>query len=189
MQDTIILVGLAITFVAAAAAAAMAMRATTALKRLTARTEQQYALVVKMVAVLKTKSATNAVAEHAEIIYQDLLNSLIPIMAAIDVMPRATSEHPLWRALGGIMDDYAKNPFTLEKLRRAIKLDSEVARSVEKYMAMADRLLANVTATEPNGILAATFTNGLLGQSLTFFAQARTLAANTDPTIDNGRGI
>ena len=138
--------------------------------------EYQYNLIVKMQSVLKTKSATNAVAENAEIIYQDLLQSLIPIMAAINVMPRNTTEHPLWRALGGIMDEYAKNPFALEKLRRAIKLDSEIARNIENYISRADRLLHHLNATEPDGILAATFTDGLLGQSLTFFTQAQTLA-------------
>ena len=101
-------------------------------------------------------------------------------MAAIDVMPRATPEHPLWRALGGILDEYNKNPFVLEKLRRCIKLDSEVARSVDNYMSRADAFLQHLTTTEPEGILSATFTDGLLGQSLTFFAQARTLAAQSN---------
>ncbi len=137
----------------------------------------QYNLMVKIQTVLKNKTATNAVAENAEMIYQDLLQNLIPVMAAIDIMPRATAEHPLWRALGGIMDEYAKNPFALEKLRRAIKLDPDVARNIDNYMNRADRLLTHLTTTEPNGILAATFTDGLLGQSLTFFAQAKQLAA------------
>lgn len=137
----------------------------------------QYGLVVKMQATLRNKYATNAVAENAEMIYQDLLQSLIPIMAAIDIMPRNTPEHPLWRALGGILDEYAKNPFALEKLRRAIKLDAEVARSVDNYLNRADAFLHHLTATEPNGILTTTFTDGLLGQSLTFFTQARQLAA------------
>lgn len=136
----------------------------------------QYSLIVKIQSVLKNKSATNAVAENAEMIYQDLLQSLIPIMAAIDIMPRNTSEHPLWRALGGIMDEYARNPFALEKLRRAIKLDSEIARNVDNYMRRADAFLAHLNATEPDGILSTTFTDGLLGQSLTFFAQAKQLA-------------
>ena len=136
----------------------------------------QYSLIVKIQSVLKNKSATNAVAENAEMIYQDLLQSLIPIMAAIDIMPRNTSEHPLWRALGGIMDEYARNPFALEKLRRAIKLDSEIARNVDNYMRRGDAFLAHLNATEPDGILSTTFTDGLLGQSLTFFAQAKQLA-------------
>ncbi len=140
----------------------------------------QYNLIVKIQSVLKNKSATNAVAENAEMIYQDLLQNLIPIMAAIDIMPRNTSEHPLWRALGGIMDEYAKNPFALEKLRRCIKLDSEVARSIDNYMSRADSFLHHLTTTDPDGILSATFTDGLLGQSLTFFAQAKQLAAQSN---------
>ncbi len=136
----------------------------------------QYDLIVKIQSVLKNKSATNAVAENAEMIYQDLLQNLIPIMAAIDIMPRNTPEHPLWRALGGIMDEYAKNPFALEKLRRCIKLDAEVSRNVDNYMNRSDAFLRHLNATEPDGILAATFTDGLLGQSITFFAQARQLA-------------
>lgn len=142
--------------------------------------EHQYNLIVKIQSVLKNKSATNAVTENAEMIYQDLLQNLIPIMAAIDIMPRNTPEHALWRALGGIMDEYAKNPFALEKLRRAIKLDSEVARSIDNYMRRADNFLHHLTTTEPDGLLSTTFTDGLLGQSLTFFAQAKQLATQNN---------
>lgn len=140
----------------------------------------QYNLIVKIQSTLKNKTATNAVSENAEMIYQDLLQNLIPIMASIDVMPRATSEHPLWRAIGGIMDEYAKNPFILEKLRRCIKLDSEVSRSIDNYMNRADSFLNHLTTTDPDGILATTFTDGLLGQSLTFFTQAKQLAHQTN---------
>ena len=136
--------------------------------------------VIKMQNTLKTKSATNAVAEHAEMIYQDLLQNLIPILAALDIMPRNTSEHPLWRTLGGLLDEYAKNPFVMEKLRRAIKLDTNIKRDVSNYMSRAENLLENLNATEPNGILATTFLNGLLGQSLTFFTQAYQLATTDD---------
>ena len=136
----------------------------------------QYTLIVKIQNMLKNKSATNAVAEHAEMIYQDLLQNLIPILAALDIMPRNTSEHPLWRTLGGLLDEYAKNPFVMEKLRRAIKLDSAVRRSVSNYMERADNLLKQLATNEPDGILATTFINGLLGQSLTFFTQAYQLA-------------
>ena len=138
--------------------------------------EHQYNLIVKMQSTLKNKSATNAVAETAEMIYQDLLQNLIPVMASIDIMPRNTPEHALWRALGGIMDEYAKNPFALEKLRRAIKLDTEVARCIDNYMRRADSFLHQLTTSEPDGLLSSTFTDGLLGQSLTFFAQAKQLA-------------
>ena len=136
----------------------------------------QYNLLVKIQTVLKNKFSVNETTDKAEIIYQDLLQDLIPIMAAIDVMPRTTSEHPLWRALGGIMDEYAKNPFVLEKLRRAIKLDSNIAHNVGHYMNRANLFLQHMSATDTDGILSTTFTDGLLGQSLTFFAQAQALA-------------
>ncbi len=137
----------------------------------------QYNLVMKLQSALKNKTATNAVTENAEMIYQDLLQKLIPVMAAIDVMPRVTTEHPLWRALGGIMDEYAKNPFILENLRRKIKLDPEIARNIDGYIARADAFLNYLSTNDGDGILTATFTDGLLGQSVTFFAQAKQLAA------------
>ena len=138
----------------------------------------QYSLIVKIQNFLKSKSATNAVAEHAEVIYQDLLQNLIPILAALDIMPRNTTEHPLWRTLGGLLDEYAKNPFVMEKLRRAIKLDSEVKRNVSNYISRAENLLNHMNDIEPDGILATTFMNGLLGQSLTFFTQGYQLATD-----------
>lgn len=156
--------------------AIIAFRTNSKIQNINKTLEHQYNIIIKMQSLLKTKSATNAVAENAEMIYQDLLQSLIPVMASINVMPRNTTEHPLWRALGGIMDEYAKNPFALEKLRRAIKLDVGVARNIDNYIARANQLLRHLNTTEPDGILAATFTNGLLGQSLTFFTQAQTLA-------------
>ncbi len=139
-------------------------------------TAMQYNMILRIGAALKNKTATNAVAENAEMIYQDLLQNLIPVMAAIDVMPRNTPEHPLWRALGGILDEYARDPFVLEKLRRAIKLNAEVARNLNNYISRADSFLHHLTTTDPDGILGATFTDGLLGQSVTFFTQAIQLA-------------
>ena len=136
----------------------------------------QYNLLVKIQNVLKNKMSVNETTDKAEIIYQDLLQDLIPIMATIDVMPRSTSEHPLWRALGGIMDEYAKNPFVLEKLRRAIKLDQNIAHNITHYLNRANMFLQHMAANDTDGILATTFTDGLLGQSLTFFAQAQALA-------------
>lgn len=176
MYNTLILAGICIVILICGMMAWFAARINARVRDMNRTLTHQYNLIVKMQSILKNKSATNAVAENAEMIYQDLLQNLIPIMAAIDIMPRTTTEHPLWRALGGIMDEYAKNPFALEKLRRAIKLDPEVARNVDNYMNRADRLLQHLTTTEPDGILAATFTDGLLGQSLTFFAQAKQLA-------------
>lgn len=138
----------------------------------------QYNMLMKIQQALKSKFSVNETTDKAEIIYQDLLQDLIPIMAAIDIMPRTTSEHPLWRALGGIMDEYAKNPFVLEKLRRAIKLDSNITHNVSHYLNRANQFLQHMANTDTDGILSTTFTDGLLGQSLTFFAQAQALAAS-----------
>ena len=179
MQSAIILILLTIIAIATGALSIYIRRTNTHITNLNKALEHQYNLLVKIQSTLKNKSATNAVAEHAEMIYQDLLQNLIPIMAAIDIMPRNTPEHALWRALGGIMDEYAKNPFALEKLRRAIKLDSEVIRNIDNYMRRADIFLQHLTTTEPDGLLSSTFTDGLLGQSLTFFAQAKQLAAQS----------
>ncbi len=176
MENILVLSGIVLLIITSVSIIAILCGINTRVRAMTKTLTYQYNLIVKMQKVLKNKSATNAITENAEIIYQDLLQSLIPIMAAIDVMPRNTTEHPLWRALGGIMDEYAKNPFALEKLRRCIKLDSEVARNIDNYMTRADSFLHYLTTTEPEGILAATFTDGLLGQSLTFFAQAKQLA-------------
>ncbi len=176
MENTIILIGLGLLVVISATSAIFMNAMNSRLREMARTLTHQYNMIIKLQATLKNKSATNAVAENAEMIYQDLLQNLIPIMASIDVMPRNTPEHSLWRAIGGIMDEYAKNPFTLEKLRRCIKLDSEVARNIDNYMHRADTLLQHLTMTEPDGILATTFTDGLLGQSLTFFTQARQLA-------------
>ncbi len=180
MQNTLIIIGISVVLLIQIVIFYYIYTTNSRIRDVAKTLTHQYNLIVKIQSVLKNKSATNAVAENAEMIYQDLLQNLIPIMAAIDVMPRNTNEHPLWRALGGIMDEYAKNPFALEKLRRCIKLDAEVARSVDNYMNRADGFLNHLTTTDPDGILAATFTDGLLGQSLTFFAQAKQLAAQTN---------
>jgi hypothetical protein len=180
MQNIIIFITLSVILALAVSGIVFAHTMNKRIAEITKTLELQHRLIIKIQSVLKNKSATNAVAENAEMIYQDLLQSLIPIMAAIDIMPRNTAEHPLWRALGGIMDEYAKNPFTLEKLRRCIKLDSEVARNIDNYMHRADSFLHHLTTTETDGLLSATFTDGLLGQSLTFFAQAKQLATQNN---------
>lgn len=180
MQNIITFIALGLILALIIGIAVYAHTMNTKIAGITKTLEHQYNLISKIQSVLKTKSATNAVTENAEMIYQDLLQNLIPVMAAIDIMPRNTPEHPLWRALGGIMDEYAKNPFTLEKLRRCIKLDSEVARNIDNYMHRADTFLHHLTTTEPDGLLSATFTDGLLGQSLTFFAQAKQLATQNN---------
>ena len=180
MESIIILGGIFFIVLMSIATCVLILRNNRRVQNINKTLEFQYNLIVKMQSTLKTKSATNAFAENAEIIYQDLLNNLIPIMAEIDVMPRQTNEHPLWRSIGGIIDEYSKNPFVLEKLRRNIKLNSNIAHCIDNYMARADKLLTYLTATDPNGILTTTFTDGLLGQSLTFFAQAKQLAFQGD---------
>ncbi len=180
MQNAIIFGAFGLIAVMIGATVAYIHRINTRIAGMNKTLDRQFSLIVKMQSVLKNKYATNVVAENAEMIYQDLLQNLIPVMAAIDIMPRNTPEHPLWRALGGIMDEYAKNPFALEKLRRAIKLDTEVARSIDNYMRRADNFLEHLTQSEPDGLLSNTFTDGLLGQSLTFFAQAKQLATQTN---------
>lgn len=176
MNDIFIMVSIIVIILGMFALCGFMFSINSKIKHQTKTLSHQYALMVKMQSILKSKYATNVVTENAEMIYQDLLQNLIPIMAAIDIMPRATAEHPLWRALGGILDEYAKNPFALEKLRRSIKLDSEVARSVDNYLNRAEGLLRHLSATEQDGLLSATFTDGLLGQSITFFGQAKQLA-------------
>ncbi len=135
---------------------------------------------LKIQSLLKTKHATNSITENAEIVYQDLLQNVIPVMASLDIMPRQTSEHSLWRSVGSILDEYSKNPYVMEKLRRSIKLDMDVAKSVNNYINRAKTFLSHINQTEPGGILSATFNDGLLGQSIIFFENAKNLATNMD---------
>ena len=176
MYYTILIILLSLILIVSLTCSVFVIRQNKKIENIEKNLLYQYNLMVKTQSILKNKSATNTVAEHAEIIYQNLLNNLIPISAALEIMPRNTSEHPLWRTLGGMLDEYAKNPFVLEKLRRSIKLDAEVKRCVSNYMTHADNLLKHLNATDPDGILTNTFLNGLLGQSLTFFTQAYQLA-------------
>ena len=179
MGNTLIIILIAICVLCSLTSIFLVFSANKDIKNVNKTLTYQYNLMVKIQTILKNKFSVNETTDKAEIIYQDLLQDLIPIMASIDVMPRTTSEHPLWRALGGIMDEYAKNPFVLEKLRRAIKLDSNIAHNVGHYLNRANLFLQHMSATDTDGILSTTFTDGLLGQSLTFFAQAQALA-NTD---------
>lgn len=178
MENTIILILLGICTLASLCGVFFVISTNKNIRNITKTLTYQYNLLVKIQNVLKNKFSVNETTDKAEIIYQDLLQDLIPIMATMDVMPRNTSEHPLWRALGGIMDEYAKNPFVLEKLRRAIKLDSNIAHNVSHYLNRANLFLQHMSSTDTDGILSTTFTDGLLGQSLTFFAQAQALANN-----------
>jgi len=180
MYDILSLIGLGIVIILGAVEFIFIIQTERHIRELGKNISYQYNLVVKIQNMLKSKSATNSVAEHAEMIYQDLLQNLIPILAALDIMPRNTSEHPLWRTLGGLLDEYAKNPFVMEKMRRAIKLDNEIRRNTSNYIEHADNLLKHLSDAEPDGILTKTFINGLLGQSLTFFTQAYQLATNEE---------
>lgn len=175
MQNIIIIL-ISVTMLCSLIALIFAIKTNKRIQETSKTLTYQYNLMVKIQNTLKNKMSVNETTDKAEIIYQDLLQDLIPIMAAIDVMPRNTSEHPLWRALGGIMDEYKKNPFVLEKLRRAIKLDSNITNNVSHYLNHANQFLQHMANTDTDGILSTTFTDGLLGQSLTFFAQAQTLA-------------
>ena len=178
MTNTLISILIAICALCSLGAIILAFLQSKDIKNINKNMTLQYNLMVKIQNVLKNKFSVNEITDKAEIIYQDLLQDLIPIMASMDVMPRTTSEHPLWRALGGIMDEYDKNPFVLEKLRRAIKLDSNIAHNVSHYLNRANLFLQHMSATDTDGILSTTFTDGLLGKSLTFFAQAQALAAS-----------
>ena len=177
MENTIFQILLIICTVCCIVSLCMIFNVYKHIREISKNVSYQYNLIVKIQNVLKNKLSVNETTDKAEIIYQDLLQDLIPIMASMDIMPRTTSEHPLWRALGGIMDEYAKNPFVLEKLRRAIKLDSNIAHNVSHYLTRANMFLQHMSATDTDGILSTTFTDGLLGQSLTFFAQAQALAS------------
>ncbi|MBR4625555.1 MAG: hypothetical protein IKP35_04255 [Alphaproteobacteria bacterium] len=177
MEDIIILIVLVVCTLSTVISLFLIISTNKNVREMTKTLTFQYNLIVKIQNLLKNKMSVNDTTDKAEIIYQDLLQDLIPIMASIDIMPRTTSEHPLWRALGGIMDEYAKNPFVLEKLRRAIKLDTNISHNVSHYLNRANMFLQHMSATDTDGILSTTFTDGLLGQSLTFFAQAQALAS------------
>ncbi len=178
MENIVILTLVSVAIICGIVSVAFLITTNKKLNKITKTLTLQYNLLVKTQQTLKSKFSIGETTDKAEIIYQDLLQDLIPIMAAIDVMPRTTSEHPLWRALGGIMDEYAKNPFVLEKLRRTIKLDSNISHNITHYLNRANQFLQHMATNDTDGILSTTFTDGLLGQSLTFFAQAQTLATS-----------
>jgi len=140
----------------------------------------QSATLNKMFAATRARTAISTVAENAEIIYQDLLQHAGPIVRALEIPGRESDEHALWRALGGVLDEYNRNPFVLEQLRRLIKLDATVARAVDAFLARSEQLLRSLAATDPEGLLASTFADGLLGQAMTFLSQAKQLAQNNN---------
>ena len=73
MPNTLFLVAILLVLVLVIIITTVVFRANTRIQNINKTLEYQYNLIVKMQSVLKTKSATNAVAENAEMIYQDLL--------------------------------------------------------------------------------------------------------------------
>jgi hypothetical protein len=136
------------------------------------------AIVIKMQNSLKSKEATNTIAQNAEIIYHDLLQQLMPVVTNIGIKQRETSEHPLWQWAGGLMDEYSKNPYILEQIRQSIKLDSSIARSVDTYIEHASNFLSYLAKTDSDGLLSTAFSDGLMGQTINLLGQARQLATN-----------
>ncbi|MCL2331637.1 MAG: hypothetical protein FWC61_03785 [Proteobacteria bacterium] len=174
--NIIILICLGIIAAGIIAALAVAMGMNSKIKLVARAIAAQNAAISKMRDALRDRAATGAIAENAEIVYQDLVQNLTPVMAELDIKPRDTAEHLLWRTLGGLIDEYGKNPFVLEQLRRSIKLNSAIARNADLFLAHADKLLRHLSAADTDGLLTATFTDGLLGQSVTLLTQAKQLA-------------
>lgn len=143
------------------------------MERLLAR---QSGLLLKMRENFRARAASDTVAQNAEIIFQDLLQHVSPIVRAMEIAPRETEEHLLWRTLGGLADEYARNPYVLENLRRLIKLDGDVSRCADAFLVRAEKLLRYLAAGDPDGLLASTFAEGLLGQTMTLLSQAKQLA-------------
>jgi len=145
------------------------------MKQLLAR---QSALLTKMQTAIKTKNATDSISENAEIVYQDLLSHISPIIRAAEIRIRDNEQHSLWRALGGLVDEYSRNPYVLENLRRLIKLDSDISRSTDAFLMRSEKLLRHLAANDPDGMLASVFADGLLGQTMSLLSQAKQLANN-----------
>ena len=91
MTNTLLFIGSGILLIMVAAILFIIINTYRHIGALEKNVGYQYNLVLKIQSMLKNKSATNAVAEHAEMIYQDLLQNLIPILAALDIIPRNTS--------------------------------------------------------------------------------------------------
>ena len=168
----VLLVVLALTVISASFSARMSRRLNV-MEQLLAR---QSGILAKLQGTLRARAVSDAVAQNTEIIFQDLLQHISPIAKAIEVAPRDTEEHPLWRTLGGLIDEYARNPFVLENLRRLVKLDSDIARSADAFLTRSEKLLRHLADNDPDGLLGSTFTDGLLGQAMTLLSQAKQLA-------------
>ncbi|MDR0449355.1 MAG: hypothetical protein LBG89_02755 [Rickettsiales bacterium] len=126
---------------------------------------------------LATYNQQDSFINNLDIVYQELAHHLTPVMKALEIQPRQTFEHNIWRMTGGLVDAKDQNPFVLEQLRRNIKLDSEFANNVDSFLFKAKKMLERMAALDPDGILAAAFSDGLLGQTITIFTSAQQLAA------------
>jgi len=175
MELNLVILGGIVGILAASIVGFIAVYST--IKRLGRTVVAQTAHIAKLHKVLSNRQATNAVAENTEIIYNGLNQSIAPITKELDIAPRDTDEHMLWRNIGGLLDEYARNPFVLEQLRRAVKLNPQVARHTNAFLENASKLLRHLAAVDTDGLLAATFTDGLLGQAVTLVSQAKQLAA------------
>ncbi|MCL1785975.1 MAG: hypothetical protein FWG39_02385 [Alphaproteobacteria bacterium] len=151
------------------------VRKTKNMEKLLAR---QTGLLAKMQENFRGRNSIDAIAQNAEIIYQDLLQHISPVARAAGTSLRESEQHQLWRTLGGIIDEYSKNPYVLETLRKLIKLDSDIARGADAFLARSEKLLRHLAASDPDGLLASTFADGLLGQTMTLLSQAKQLAQN-----------
>lgn len=176
LPDIIIISIASIVLIFAIFLLAYVVRAGRRLKKMDQMIAHQSSILSKMQSTFRTRTAVDAIAQNAEIIYQDLLQHITPVAKALEVPMRDSSEHELWRVLGGVVDEYNKNPYVLEQLRRLIKLDSVVARSSDSFLLRSEHLLRHLATADPDGLLAATFADGLLGQAMTLLSQAKQLA-------------
>ncbi|MDR0319639.1 MAG: hypothetical protein LBH81_02770 [Rickettsiales bacterium] len=134
-------------------------------------------LLKSIAANIATYNQQDSFINNLDIVYQELAHTLAPILKTLEIQPRQTFEHNIWRMTGGLVDAKDKNPFVLEQLRRNIKLDAEFANNVESFMFKARKMLEKMQSVDPDGILSAAFSDGLLGQTTTIFSSAQQLAA------------
>ncbi|MCL2017867.1 MAG: hypothetical protein FWG80_03810 [Alphaproteobacteria bacterium] len=151
-------------------------RASQRIKAMELLLARQSAVLVKTQGIYRARAAAEIIAQNADMLYQDLLQHILPITRALEIQPRDTAEHPLWQTLGGMVDEYAKNPYVLENLRKMIKLDPDTARSADAFLTRAEKLLRHLSDNDPDGLLASAFADGLLGQIVTLLFQAKQLA-------------
>ncbi|MCL2629840.1 MAG: hypothetical protein FWD33_04135 [Alphaproteobacteria bacterium] len=139
--------------------------------------ESNAAALKNLQTVLATYNQQDSFINNLDIVYQELSHHLTPILERLEIQPRQTFEHNIWRMTGGLIDAKNQNPFVLEQLRRNIKLDSEFANNAEAFLFKAKKMLERIALLDPDGILVAAFSDGLLGQSITVLSSAQQLAA------------